>query len=210
MLSEIALSLALTCNPANGTDAREFIVSGVHASYAYEAWDTALATGGAIAWTATLYDVDARSVFLMAFDREGIRIYRRGAFDDATFERAWGGCIDDRVPPEADIPWRDVREIKSGNWVHYFKLNRPVTIKSDRGKTKTVDEVKVNLHGGTGTYEVHVTRDALEPYAWWKDDVRVFGMGPLSYNERVRWTLIKFFDPERHIATPKASRSAGW
>ena len=180
MLPSLMLAAAITCNPANGRDAREFVVAGVHASQAYEAWDAALASGGAIAWTATLYDVDARSVFLVAFDREGIRIYRRGAFDDAQFERAWGGCIDDRARPEAVIAWRDVREIK------------------------------VNLHGGTGSYEVHVTKDSLDPYAWWKDDVRVFGMGPLSYNERVRWTLIRFFDPERRIATPKASRSAGW
>lgn len=103
-----------------------------------------------------------------------------------------------------------MRELKSGNWVHYFKLSRKVTITSDRGKRQTVNEIKVNLHGGSGTYELHVSRDALDPYAWWKDDVRVIGMGPLGYNERVRWTLIKFFDPERRIATPKASRSAGW
>lgn len=210
MLTAFALAFALTCNPANGTDAREFIVSGVHAAHAYEAWESTLASGGAVAWTATLYDIDAQAMFLMAFDRDGIRIYRRGVFNDAAFERAWGGCFDEAPPPDLQIPWRDVREIKSGNWVHYFKLTHHVTLTSDRGKTHTVDEIKVNLHGGAGTYEVHVTKDALEPYAWWKDDVRWFGMGPLAYNERVRWTLIRFFDPERRIATPKASRSAGW
>ena len=35
-------------------------------------------------------------------------------------------------------------------------------------------------------------------------------MGPLAYQERVRYTLVKFVDPARRIALPKASKSAGW
>jgi hypothetical protein len=36
------------------------------------------------------------------------------------------------------------------------------------------------------------------------------GIGPLSYQQRVRYTLVKFIDPEGRISMPKASRSAGW
>ena len=35
-------------------------------------------------------------------------------------------------------------------------------------------------------------------------------MGPLAYQERVRYTLVTFVDPARRIALPKASKSAGW
>jgi hypothetical protein len=49
-----------------------------------------------------------------------------------------------------------VREIKAGNWVLWFKLHEPVRIASDRtGKRKTLDEIKLNLHGRT--------RDATSP-----------------------------------------------
>jgi hypothetical protein len=68
----------------------------------------------------------------------------------------------------------------------------------------------VNLHGATGTLEVHVTRDALEPWNPWKASVRPMGIGPLGYQQRVRYTLVKFVDPAGRIRLPKASRSAGW
>ena len=48
------------------------------------------------------------------------------------------------------------------------KLTRDVTIRSDRGKKKTLDEIKVNLHGQTGSIEVHTTVDPINP---WKVDV---------------------------------------
>jgi hypothetical protein len=228
-LAPAVLGLALACSPAQieaGHDAREYVVSGTDARIAEKAWTDLFDAGRPVVWTATLYDVDARSFFLVAFDRVGLRIYRlgevAGAFethlgvpvvpgrDNTRFWRAWGGCIDDDARPEAVVPWAEVREIKSGNWVLWFKLARTITVRSDRGKKEDIDEIKVNLHGGTATYEVHVTRDARDPDAWWKDDVRVFGIGPLAYNERVRFTLAKLVDPERRIKLPKASRSAGW
>ena len=88
-----------------------------------------------------------------------------------------------------------------------FKLRRPVTIASDRGKRKTLNEIKVNLHGAIGTLETHVTRDARDPR---NVDVRTMGIGPLDYQQRVRYTLVKFVDPSRRIALPRATRSAGW
>ena len=80
-------------------------------------------------------------------------------------------------------------------------------ITSDRGRKADLDEIKVNLHGATGSIEVHSSRDPIDP---WKVDVRTMGIGPLAYQERVRRMLVAVVDPERRIALPKASRSAGW
>jgi hypothetical protein len=206
--------------------ARQYVVVGQDASLADQAWRTALDNGGAIVWTATLYDVDAKSYFVMAFDREAIRIYRYGELagpftthlglpqfvgeDHERFWRAMGGCIDPSARAEAVIPWSDVREIKAGNWVLYFKLTNRVTVASDRGKKKTLDEIKVNLHGAIGTIESLVRLDPIEPWNPYKTSVRTMGIGPLAYQQRVRFTLVKFVDPAGRIKLPKASRSAGW
>jgi hypothetical protein len=105
------------------------------------------------------------------------------------------------------IPWGDIYEIEAGNWVLYFKLNNRVTIVSDRAKRKTLSEIKVNLHGAIGTLETRTTRDPIDP---WKVEVRTMGIGPLAYQQRVRYTLVKFVDAAGRIKLPKASRSAGW
>jgi hypothetical protein len=225
--STFAAERALEIDPANlmaaGVLARQYVVLGEDARKAEAMWRDVFDSGGAVVWTATLYDVDYKSYFVFAFDRQALRIYRFGEFaapydthltmpvipgpERERLWRAWGGCIDRAAQPEAVIPWSEVREIKAGNWVLWFRLNRDVTIRSDRGKKKTLDEIKVNLHGQTGSIEVHTTRDPIDP---WKVDVRTMGIGPLSYQERVRRTLVKLVDPERRIALPKASRSAGW
>ena len=54
---------------------RQYLVLG-EPELAQEAWRSVFAAGGAVAWTATLYDVDARTYFLVAFDARGMRIYR--------------------------------------------------------------------------------------------------------------------------------------
>jgi hypothetical protein len=70
---------------------------------------------------------------VVAFDRDGLRVYRFGELagpfgtrlgipqfpgpDRERFWRALGGCIDPDAQPEATVPWGDVREIKAGNWV---------------------------------------------------------------------------------------------
>jgi hypothetical protein len=208
---------------AHGLLARQYVVTGQDAREADLEWATVLDNGGAVVWTATLYDVDTKSYFLLAFDRTQLRIYRygelAGRFDThmgmpkfvdeghERFWRAWAGCLDPAAKPEAAIPWSDVHEIKAGNWVLYFKLNGRITIASDRGKKKSLSEIKVNLHGATGTIEVHTTRDSIDP---WKVDVRTMGIGPLDYQQRIRDTLVKFVDPAGRIKLPKASRSAGW
>jgi hypothetical protein len=214
------------CDESHGHLARQHLVDGVHASRTDAEWRAALDSGGAVAWTATLYDVDARSFFLVAFDRKALRVYRFGelagptgtvrgvpqwpAPENERFWRAYGGCIDPSARPEAIVPWDQVYEIMSGNWVHYFKFRTPIVVSSDRGRRKTLDELKVNLHGGTGTVDYLVTRDALEPWNPFKASVRGIGVGPLAYQERVRFTIVKFVDPAGRITLPKSSRSAGW
>jgi hypothetical protein len=187
---------------------------------AAEEWQRALDAGGAVAWTGTLYDVDARTYFLLAFDLRGLRIYRfdqvvehvkRGFYGIPEFpgpqdERFWaasGGCIDPSIRPEAEVPWAAVREIKAGNWVLWFKLTRPVRVSSDRSaKTKTLDEIKVNLHGAAGDWEVY------KPVG--EDYPAVRGRGPAGFQDLVRRTLVSFVDPERRIALPPSKPGVGW
>lgn len=203
--------------------ARQYVVMGEDASLAEAAWLTTLENGGSVVWTATLYDVDTKSFFVMAFNRESLRVYRYGELagpypthlgfpkfvgeDRERFWRAMGGCIDPAARAEAMIPWSNVHEIKAANWVIYFKLATPVTITSDRGKRKNLNEIKVNLHGAIGTIETHVSPNSLDP---WNPDVRTIGMGPFDYQQRVRATIVKFVDPAGRIKLPKGSRSAGW
>ena len=224
--AERARALDATNLLAHGVLARQYVVIGEDADLAQREWRAVFDNGGAVVWTATLYDVDARSFFVMAFDRQALRVYRFGELagpfetrmgvpqipgaDRERLWRAWGGCIDPAAVPEAVIPWNDVREIKAGNWVLYFKLTHKVHVTSDRGKRKDLNEIKVNLHGATGSIEVHATRDVLDPYNPYKVDVRTMGIGPLAYQERVRRTLVAMVDPQQRIVLPKASRSAGW
>ena len=222
-VAEYALRLEDRTLLAHATLARQYVVVGEDADYADRAWRTVLDNGGAVVWTATLYDVDAKSYFVVAFDRVALRVYRYGELagpfekkmgmptfvgaDRERFWRALGGCIDPAAHAEAVVPWREVREIKGGNWVLWFKLDRRITIRSDNGKEKSVDEIKVNLHGAMGTVDVYVSPDYRDP---WNPNVRTIGMGPFDYNLRVRYTIAKHVDPHGRIKLPKASRSAGW
>jgi hypothetical protein len=121
--------------------ARFNIIAAVDGAEAIRAWRHVLDRDGAIAWTATEYNVDARSTFVFTFDREALRVYRAGALGAAT-DAAMEGCLDPRIGPEAVIPWRNIREIEAGNWVLWFRLREPVEIRSDRGARKKVKELK--------------------------------------------------------------------
>jgi len=184
------------------------------------AWRRVLDGGGAVVWSATLYDVDARTYFFLAFDRRALRVYRmeqlagavkRGFYgipefpgaDNERFYAAWAGCIDPAITPDAEVAWPDVREIKAGNWVLWFKLARPVTIGSDRtGKRKELREIKVNLHGATGSLEVY------KPVG--QEGPALRGRGPAGYQDAVRRTIVKFVDPDRRIALPPFKPGVGW
>lgn len=225
--STYAAERALELDPRNllahGLLARQYVVLGEDAALADRSWRAVLDNGGSVVWTSTLYDVDYKSYFLMAFDRQGLRIYRYGELagpfetrlgmprfvgeDRVRFWRAMAGCVDPQARPEATIPWAEVREIKAGNWVLYFKLTRAITVVSDRGRKKSLNEIKVNLHGATGTIDVLTSRDTRDPTS---GSVRPMGIGPLAYQQRVRFTLAKFVDPAGRIKLPRATRSAGW
>lgn len=198
--------------------ARQFLIEDAPEA-AEAAWAAVLDAGGSVVWTATLYDVNARTYFVVAFDREAIRVYRFGQLageyrkgmggvpefpgpENVGFWAALGGCLPEGVTPEAAVPWADVREIKAGNWVLWFKLSRKIAIADDGGRKKSLDEIKVNLHGRTGTIEVY------KPVG--EDRLATRGRGPAGCQDLVRRTIVKFVDPERRIVLPPVKPGAGW
>jgi hypothetical protein len=219
-LAERALELDASNLMALSILARQYLIVD-EPERAEEAWARTLRAGGAVVWSSTLYDVDARTFHFLAFDRDHLRVYtmqtlNRGPvvrqfyglpkFPEARNERfyaAMAGCLDASLAPEAVVPWSDVREIKAGNWVLWFKLDRPITVRSDRtGKARKLDQIKVNLHGRTGELEVY------KPVG--SDELAMRGRGPAAYNDLVRRTLVKFVDPDKRMKLPKLSPGAGW
>lgn len=105
------------------------------------------------------------------------------------------------------MPWGDVREIAAGNHVLWFRFDTTVTVTSDGGKAKRLREFKVALHGAIGTVEYHV-RPGDD---WWDaPTVTGIGIGPTSYQDRVRRVLVAAVDPAGRIRLPKQKRGAGW
>jgi len=217
-VAERALELDASNLLARQILARQYLVLG-EPERAAAAWRSVFEAGGAVAWTATLYDVDARTYFLVAFDARGIRVYRfqqvvdrlkRGFYGIPEFpgatDRFWAasaGCIPTEIVPDAEVPWSAVREIKAGNWVLWFKLTQHVRIGSDRtGERKTPDEIKLNLHGRTGTLEVY------KPVG--EDHLAMRGRGPADYQDMVRRTIAELVDPDRRLALPPVKPGVGW
>src|SRR5436190_9748301 len=174
--------------------ARSNVIAGVDGAGAIAAWRTVLDHGGAVAWSVTEYNVDARSTFVFAFDRAGLRVYRAGAFGSDA-DDVMDGCIDPRIAPEAVIPWSDVREIEAENWVVSFRLRNKVEIRSDRGKKRKVDELKAFFYGANGgsggdtlTYSYNEKYVGYDP--WWNVDVyelqnlRGIAVGPTDFQRR--------------------------
>jgi hypothetical protein len=161
-------------------------------------------------------NVDARSTFVFGFDPDALRVYRASAFGE-NVDRATGGCIDSSIPPEAVIPWRDVREIEAGNWVLWFRLREPVTIRSDRGHRKRVDELKVFFHGAGGgdlTFYYNLRREGRIPF--WNVDVykvenlRGIAVGPTDFQRRLQFVIAQAVDPDERISMKRKGRGAGW
>ena len=121
--------------------------------------------------------------------------------------RAWGGCIDADGATRSGHPLERCPRDQGRQLGVVFQADAQGADHIDRGKKADLDEIKVNLHGASGSIEVHTSRDPIDP---WKLDVRTMGIGPLAYQERVRRTLVAFVDPDQRIVLPKASRSAGW
>ena len=209
------------CDPAALGDAadtaRSNIIAAVDGAEALDAWKHVIAHGGAIAWSVTEYNVDARSTFVLTFDRTALRVYRAGTFG-ADLDRSMTGCVDPGVEPEAVVLWQDVREIEAGNWVVWFKLRKPVEIRSDRGKRGRVQELKAYFHGAGGgdlTYLYNVRRERI---SFWNFDLDVYRMenlrgiavGPSDFQRRLQFVLARAVDPEGRIALPRKGRGAGW
>lgn len=174
--------------------------AGVEAAEARASWNHVLDCGGSIAWPATLYNIDGRASFVFTFDRTALRVFRTRS------ER-----------PEAVIPWSEVREIESGNWVIWFRMRTPVDITSDRGKHKRVSDLKVFLHGGGGgdlTYYYNL--EYAGRHWFWGTPVyevknlRGIAVGPTDYQRRVQGFLAEMFDPDHHIVLKRKGRGAGW
>jgi hypothetical protein len=226
-IAERALDLDPRNQLAQSQLARQLVIEGGDSDRTRAAVKELFAGGGAMAWTATLYDVDAQSFFVMAFDRDGIRVFRFGeAAPNFTRHlgvpefpgpaahnlwRAWGGCFDD-LRAEAFVPWSDVREIAAGNYVIWFRFNTPVTVTSDSRRKKTLKEFKVALHGAMGTVAYRQTSGSGDTDRWY-EDTRTFtgiGRGPASYQDRIRLVLVAEVDPGGRIKLPKQKRGAGW
>jgi hypothetical protein len=223
-----AAEQALRLDPANRLAwsilAREYVVLGEELERAEQAWRATLDASGAVVWTATIYDVDPKSYFVVAFDRQGFRIYRFGAFvgkverklgvpqfpgpEKVALWRALGGCIDAGAEPEAVVPWSDVKEIEVGHWVLWIKLADKIKVRADSGDEEPLGKLKVAFHGQPGSVELHVHNESTDPR---KATVTGVGLGPVDYQERLRWFLVRFFDPEGRISLPKPpGRGAGW
>lgn len=196
--------------------ARFNVVAAVDGAGALDAWRRVLDGGGAVGWAVTEYNVDARSVFVFAFDRAALRVYRAGAFGETT-EPALHGCIDRSIVPEAVVPWENVREIEAGNWVLWFRLREPVEIRSDRGKRKKVKELKAYFHGGDGgelTYYYNLEYKGRIPFwnipVYEVENLRGIAVGPTDYQRRLQFVIASAVDPERRIALKRKGRGAGW
>ena len=226
-IAERALDLDPRNQMARSQLARQLVILGEDGARARAEITSLFGSGGALAWTATLYDVDARSFFVMTFDRAGIKVYRFGEAAPNFTERlgvpefpgpeakelwrAWGGCVDG-LRAEAFVPWSDVREIAAGNYVLWFRFNTPVTVTADSRKKKTLKELKVALHGAMGTVDYKQTPDSGDDDRWY-EDTRTFsgvGIGPSSYQNRIRLALVTEIDPNGRIKLPKQKRGAGW
>jgi hypothetical protein len=191
---------------AHGYLARQHIVMAVDADKAAAAWERVLDSGGAITWTATLYDVDPRSFFVLAFDRTGIRVFTFGALagelrtrfgvpefprpERVNFWRALGGCLPPAASPVAEVLWTSVREIHPTRWTLRFELQEKVEITSDRGKRHADDTLEVNLHGQTGLFDF---RFGMTPFGRRPFHTPPIGLDPAAYQARVKQFLETFF-----------------
>ena len=195
---------------AHGYLARQYVTMAVDANKAEDVWRRTLDNGGAVVWTASLHQVDSRSFFVLAFDPQGLRIFRFSQLagevrtqmgvpefptvDRLEFWRALGGCLPSTVKEETRIPWSSVGEVRASPLTLRFDLRDRVTITSDRGKRRTDDAVEVNLHPHAGDLDYRFT---MMPFVRHPFAQHSGAVGAGAYHQRVKQMLETFFDPLR-------------
>ena len=125
---------------------------------AVESWD-GRQRWWVVVWTATLYDVDYKSYFLMSFGRDAVRIYRMGQFTgpidrtlgyakfpeptESRFTRRRRAV---RIPRSRrpTIRWSDVKELRSGNGCVVVQALGAGDDRVGSRKQETLREIKVN------------------------------------------------------------------
>jgi hypothetical protein len=206
---------------AHGYLARQYVAMAVDATRAEAAWGRVLDNGGAIVWTATLYGVDPRSVFLIAFDRQSVRLFTLGQItgelrthfgvpdlpgpERVDLWRALGGCLPANAVPDAEFAWSSVREIKPARWALRFELQDEITVTSDRGERRTDDSWEINLHPQTGPIDF---RFGMAPFPRPPFGAVPVSRDPGAYQTRVMQMLLTFFDPDQRLRVRASSASA--
>ena len=214
MIAAILTLGVLAADPCE--TARNNIIVGRDGAEAIEAWRQVLGSGGAIGWGVTEYNVDARSGWVFVFDRAALRVYRGKQF--GALEREVTPCFATSAVPDAVIPWEHVREIEAGNWVLWFRLTQPIELRSDRGKRRTVKELKVYFHGAPAanlTYYYDVAKRTDADRSWWEPsyevkNLRGIAVGPTDFQRRLQFVLANVIDPSGRIALKRKGRGAGW
>lgn len=200
--------------------ARYYLIPADTLDAAREHWKASFEHGAGISFPSLFYDVDTKRLFMSHFRKDGIYIYTYGQFGvdtmtelpDETNTLYWeahAGHIPKDLEPAAIIYWENVERIKTGNWVHWLKLQEEITLRSDRGEEESMDEVKVAFLGGVGKFDWHLD--------WWdlvrhrEINIRTHTYGPTEYNARLRSVILELVDPNGRIEAPKApSPGPGW
>lgn len=200
--------------------ARYYLIPEDTLDAAREHWKASFDHGVGISFPSMFYDVDTKRLFMSHFRKDGIYIYTYGQFGVDTMKElpdetntlyweAQAGHIPEDLTPAAIIYWDNVERIKTGNWVHWLKLENEIKLRSDRGKEESMDEVKVAFLGGVGKFDWHLD--------WWdlarhgKIEIRTHTYGPADYNARLRSVILELVDPNGRIEAPKAPKPGpGW
>jgi hypothetical protein len=204
---------------AHGLLARLYLLPSDTFEEARNQWKTVLLGGGGVSFVAVVYDVDPASHFLFTMRKEGIHVYTVGQFSQGRalefppssgplFWEAHAGYVPPEIKPVAVIGWDDIEEIRSGNWSQLFTLKKKITLKSDKGKEKSLDHFMVFLAGGIGRFGWELDwYELLQQKVY----IRTPTYGPADYNGRLRELLLFFFDPGKRIKAPPISRPRpGW
>jgi len=150
-------------------------------------------------WSQEGYDVE---VFIGQSSLQSIQLLVAGQADLAQVNS--GPLV--QAAAKNDIQLQDVMMNTIIEWSLVVPEDSSIaSVKDFKGKAIGTSSLGT---GGVALLKPFMEANGVDP----EKDIQILpvGIGPLAYQERVRRTLVKFVDPERRIALPKASRSAGW